>query len=175
MQIPHIPWGWGRTEVAHAQLDHIENKLRTWLTSSKHSPVGEAITRAMQSVACLRTQNICPPWPWPLYLSLKTNRPHPLILCQVWWWYIQHSGLYGVQMVISILIYCDLDLWPLTLKIYTGYPSFEPSSMKIHVQATVWSVHGIHKVISTNVHCDLDLWPWPWKSRGIILLSRIPE
>ena len=53
------------------------------------------------------------------YGSSTHHRQH---VCQVWWKYTQQFYLYHVHKVISILVYYDLDLWLLTLKINRVHP-----------------------------------------------------
>ena len=69
--------------------------------------------------------NISQSWPWPLTPDLENQRPHSLILGNMYVEFYedeQQYDLYGVQKVISIYVHCGLNLWPLNLKISRYHP-----------------------------------------------------
>ena len=84
----------------------------------------------------------------------------------------QRFSLYLVYKLISIFVYCDLDLWPLTSKLSRVHPL---TMANMYVKFDEEAHNSLISILFTSlfpylfVTLTFDL--WPLKSIGFILLS----
>ena len=93
-------------------------------------------------------------------MKTKTSSSDPgQYECQVLRRYTQQYGLFGVHKVISIYVHCDLDLWPLTLKINMNYPPTMDNMCATFEEDTLNGLVSIR--CSQGYFHTCSLWPWP--------------
>ena len=96
-----------------------------------------------------------------LQKQLISSSHHGEHVCQVRWRSTQRISLYTVHKLISIYIYCDLDLWSVTSKINRVYSlTMINMSAKFDEEAH----NGIASIVFTSLfpymsNVNFDLWP----------------